>query len=328
MPTIAFGGNQMKFESIKISDLKPGETINGIYILKSVELKLSSNKKTYLDMILSDQTGEVPGKWWDTGEAEYSSLFTNKLYYVNARVDMWKDALQLTINKIRIADEEDQKCIGDFVPSAPLPPEEMLEEIYLYTTKIRNTEIRSLVMKLLDEKEDSLLYYPAAKSLHHAIRSGLLFHILRMLKTAEALSQVYEGVNTDLLYAGVIIHDLAKIGELSSNELGIAEYSKQGQLLGHIIMGVEELDRAGRQIGVSEEVILLLKHMIISHHYEPEYGSPKKPMFLEAELLHHIDLIDARVYDYQNATRNVAPGCFSDPVWSLDRRSIYKTDIS
>jgi 3'-5' exoribonuclease len=317
----------MKFEGTKIADLKPGETINGIYILKSVDLKLSSNKKTYLDMILSDQTGDVSAKWWDTGEQEYTALITNKLYYVNARVDLWKDALQLSINKIKIADEEDQKLIGDFVPSAPLPPEEMLEAIYLYTTKIRNPEIRSLVMKLLDEKEERLLYYPAAKSLHHAIRSGLLFHILRMLKAAEALTQVYEGINTDLLYAGVIIHDLAKIGELSSNELGIAEYSKQGQLLGHIIMGVEELDRAGRQIGVSEEILLLLKHMIISHHYEPEYGSPKKPMFLEAELLHHLDLIDARVYDYQNATRNVAPGCFSDPVWSLDRRSIYKTDI-
>lgn len=318
----------MKFEGVKIVDLKPGETINGIYILKTADLKVSSNKKTYLDIVLSDQTGEVSAKWWDAGEADHSSLCSNKLYYINARVDMWKEALQLSLNKIRLADEEDQKCIGEFVPSAPVTPEEMLEEIYLYTSKIKNSEIRSLVMKLLDEKEEKLLYYPAAKSLHHAIRSGLLYHILRMLKTAEGLSIVYQGVNTDLLFAGVIIHDLAKIGELSSNELGIAEYSKQGQLLGHIVLGVEELDRAGRQIGVSDEIMLLLKHMIVSHHYEAEYGSPKKPMFLEAELLHHIDLIDARIYDYQNATRNIEPGRFSDPVWSLDRRSIYKTDIS
>ncbi|HOL84628.1 MAG TPA: 3'-5' exonuclease, partial [Thermoclostridium caenicola] len=115
-----------------------------------------------------------------------------------------------------------------------------------------------------------------------------------------------------------------KIGELSANELGMAEYTKEGQLLGHIVMGVEEVDRIGRETGASEEVILLLKHMIISHHYEAEYGSPKKPAFLEAELLHHIDMIDARVYDYQNATRNLDPGSFSDPVWSLDKRCIYK----
>ena len=317
----------MKFEGIKISDLKTGETINGIYILKTVEFKVSANKKSYLDMTLSDQTGDVSAKWWDAGESDYNALISNKLYYVNARVDLWKDALQLSLNKIKLADEEDQKLIGEFVPSAPYTPEEMLEEIYLFAAKIKNTEIRSVVMQLLDEKEEKLLYYPAAKSLHHAIRSGLLYHIVRMLRTGEALCSVYQGVNTDLVFAGVIIHDLAKIGELASNELGIAEYSKQGQFLGHIIMGVEELDRAGRLVGASEEVLLLLKHMIVSHHYEAEYGSPKKPLFLEAELLHHIDLIDARVYDYQNATRHVKPGQFSDPVWSLERRSVYKVEL-
>ncbi|HBI73909.1 MAG TPA: 3'-5' exonuclease [Lachnospiraceae bacterium] len=318
----------MKFESIRISDLKAGETINGIYILKSVDLKISSNKKTYLDIILSDQTGDISAKWWDTGETEFNSLLKNKLYYVNGRIDLWKEALQLSVNKIKIADEEDQKYIADFVASAPVPSEDMLEEIYLFTAKIKNTEIRSVVMQLLAEKEGKLLYYPAAKSLHHAIRGGLLYHMVRMLRAAEALCSVYEEANPDLLFGGVIVHDLAKIGELTSNELGIAEYSKQGQLLGHIVMGVEELDRAGKLVDASEEVLLLLKHMVVGHHYEPEYGSPKKPLFLEAELLHHIDLIDARVYDYQNATRNIKPGEFSEPVWSLDRRSVYKPAIS
>ena len=234
----------------------------------------------------------------------------------------------MSINKIQLADEEDQKRISEFVPSAPLTPQEMLDEIYSYAAKISNTEMRALVMKLLDEKEEKLIYYPAAKSLHHSIRSGLLYHIVRMLRSAEALSGVYEGLNTDLLYSGIIIHDLAKIGELTSNNLGIAEYSKEGQLLGHIVLGVIELEKAGNELGVSDEIMLLLKHMIVSHHYEAEYGSPKKPMFLEAELLHHLDLIDARIYDYQNATKNIEAGQFSDPVWSLDRRSIYKPDIS
>lgn len=276
----------MKFEGIKISDLKAGESINGIYLLRNADLKLSSNKKLYLDIILTDSTGNVPAKWWDANEADYTALVPNKLYYVNARVDLWKDTLQLTINKIKLADDEDQKYIADFVPAAPLAPEEMLEEIYLYASKIKKAEIRSVVMTLLDQKEEKLLYYPAAKSLHHAVRSGLLYHIVRMLRCGEALCGVYEGINQDLIFAGIILHDLAKIGELSSNELGIAEYSKQGQFLGHIIMGVEELDRAGKLVGASEETMLLLKHMIVSHHYEAEFGSPKKPLFLEAELLH------------------------------------------
>lgn len=317
----------MKYEGVRISDLKSGEVINGIYILKSAELKVSVNKKTYLDIVFADKTGEVSAKWWDAGEDIFKSLVLNKLYCVNARVDTWKDTLQLTLNKIQLADDEIQSSIGDFVPSAPLDPKDMLEEIYSFAAKIKNSEIRNVVMYLLEQKEEKLLYYPAAKSLHHAIRGGLLYHILRMLRLAEAICSVYDGINTDLVFAGVIIHDLAKIGELSSNELGIAEYSKTGQLLGHIVMGVVELENAGKCVGASEEVLLLLKHMIVSHHYEPDYGSPKKPMFLEAELLHHIDLIDARVYDYQNAARNLKPGEFSDPVWSLDRRSIYKADI-
>ncbi len=317
----------MKFEGIKISDLKAGESINGIYLLRNVELKLSSNKKTYLDIILTDNTGNVPAKWWDANEADYTALIQNKLYYVNARVDLWKDSLQLTLNKIKLADDEDQKLVANFVPAAPISPEAMIEEIYLFAAKIKNTEIRSVVMTILDKKEGKLMYYPAAKSLHHAVRSGLLYHIVRMLRSGEALCNVYEGVDPDLIFAGVILHDLAKIGELSSNELGIAEYSKKGQFLGHIIMGVEELDRVGELIGASEEMMLLLKHMIVSHHYEAEYGSPKKPLFLEAELLHHLDMIDARVYDFQNATKDIEPGQFSEPVWSLDRRCIYKAGI-
>ncbi|NLU32527.1 MAG: HD domain-containing protein [Clostridiaceae bacterium] len=314
----------MKFDGMKISELKAGETINGIYILKDAEIRVSSNKKTYIDMVLSDSTGEIAAKWWDAGEEQFAALVPNKLFYVNARVDLWRDMLQLNIGKMQIADEEDQKRISEFVQAAPREPEEMLKEVYAYTARIRSPEIRNIVMYILDKKEEKLMYWPAAKLLHHSVRSGLLYHMVRMLKCAEALSGVYGGINTDLLFAGVIIHDMAKIGELEANELGMADYTREGKLLGHIVMGVEEIEKAGRETGASEEIILLLKHMVVSHHYEAEFGSPKKPMFLEAELLHHIDMIDARVYDYQNATRDVEPGNFSEPVWSLDKRSIYK----
>jgi len=314
----------MRFVGVAIKDLKQGETINGIYILRKKELKEASNKKPFIDVVFSDNTGEIQAKIWDAGEDVFSKLQLNMLYYVNARVDCFKDILQLTINKMRIADPEDQKEIDKFVPSAPFPAEDMLNEIYGYAERIDNDEIRKLVIRLLNDKKEKLIYYPAAKSLHHSIRSGLLYHILRMLRVSEKLKEIYDGINLDLLYAGVLIHDLAKIGELESNELGISEYSKEGQLLGHIIMGICEIDRIGNELGISSEVMLLLKHMIASHHYEAEYGSPKKPMFLEAELLHFIDMIDARVYDYENNLKNVEEGNFSDPVWSLDRRKLYK----
>jgi 3'-5' exoribonuclease len=315
----------MRFNGIPIKDLKQDENINGIYILRRKELKEASNKKFYLDLTFSDNTGEINGKLWDVTEDISLSMPLNMLYYVNARVDCWKDNMQLNIQKIRLADPDDQKEIDKFVPSAPIPPESMLKEIYSYANRIQHDEIRRLVTKMLKDKEDRLRYYPAARSLHHSIRGGLLYHLYRMLHLSEKIKQVYENVNPDLLYAGILLHDLAKIGELDSNVLGFSEYSKEGQLLGHLVMGVKEIENAGKSLGISEEVMLVLQHMVASHHYEPEYGSPKKPMILEAELLHYIDLIDARVYDYENALKNVEKGAFSEPVWSLDRRRLYKT---
>jgi 3'-5' exoribonuclease len=315
----------MRFNGISIKDLKQDENINGIYILRRKELKEASNKKFYLDLTFSDNTGEINGKLWDVTEDISLSMPLNMLYYVNARVDCWKDNMQLNIQKIRLADPDDQKEIDKFVPSAPIPPESMLKEIYSYANRIQHDEIRRLVIKMLKDKEDRLIYYPAARSLHHSIRSGLLYHIYRMLHLSDKIKQVYENVNPDLLYAGVLLHDLAKIGELESNILGFSEYSKEGQLLGHLIMGINEIENTGKSLGISKEVILVLQHMVASHHNEPEYGSPKRPMILEAELLHYIDLIDARVYDYENALKNVEKGAFSEPVWSLDRRRLYKT---
>ncbi|MDD4297734.1 MAG: HD domain-containing protein [Ruminiclostridium sp.] len=310
-----------------INNLKQGETIYGIYVLRNIELKEASNKKHFLDLVFVDSTGEVSGKIWDANEELYNSFIPNKIYNIYAKVDKWKEALQLNIIKMQLAEQRVQDKIAEFVPSAPLAPEAMLREIYSYAGKINNSDIRNIVIKLLKNKEDKLLYYPAARSLHHSIRSGLLYHLIRMIRVAEKLKDVYSEINLDLLYAGVLIHDLAKVGELESDELGFSEYSKEGQLLGHLVMGIRDIEVAGRELGTSDEVILLLQHMVAGHHYEPEYGSPKKPMFLEAELLHYIDLMDARIYDYDNTLKNIDKGSFSEPVWSLDRRRLYNPDI-
>ena len=191
----------MKFEGIAIGDLKAKETINGIYILKSAELKMSSNNKMYLDLVFSDKTGSVPAKCWDSSEEDYSVLVLNKLYYVNALVDLWRDALQLKVNKIQLANEEDQKFIDDFAQSAPIKADDMMKELYAYINNINNSEIRSVVNMLVEQVKEQLLYYPAAKSFHHSIKGGLLYHVLRMLHTAEALCKVYEGVNSDCYHS-------------------------------------------------------------------------------------------------------------------------------
>jgi len=317
----------VKFEGITIKDLTPGGVYNGIYILRSKELKKASNNKEFIDLVFLDQTGSVQGKIWDADKTKFEALQVDLLYYVNFQADEWKGNIQLNINKIKLAEASDQDEIYKFVPSSPIKPEVMYDSIFKYAESIENSEIKVLTTEMLQRNKEKLMYYPAAKSLHHAIRSGLLYHILRMLQLAEKLMLVYENVNKDLLFAGVILHDLEKLNELEANNLGFAEYTKEGQLLGHLVMGVRNIDKLGRELGISEEVLLLIEHMIISHHYEAEYGSPKKPMFLEAELLHYIDLIDARVYDYNNAVSNLNTGEFSEPIWSLDKRRVLKHGI-
>jgi 3'-5' exoribonuclease len=238
---------------------------------------------------------------------------------------MWQNKTQLNVNSIRLAPSDVQARIAEFIPAAPYTPEEMLEVVDAFIAKIQNPDMNKLVSSIYSDYRDKLIYYPAAKALHHAIRSGYLYHITTMLKTAEKISEVYENIDTDLLFTGVLLHDVMKLEELDSTELGIADYSIKGQLLGHIEMGVALVDRKQVEFGLSEDVCLLVKHMILSHHNLPEYGSPKPPMFLEAELLHYIDLIDARNYDFEQQYRTVMPGEITEKVWSLDRR-IYRPD--
>lgn len=316
-------------DDLKIVEFKPGDEIQGFFMIKETEIKTTTTNKSYLDMILMDQSGEINAKVWDTTVVINHVFEKDTIVKVRGSVSLWQNRNQLKVNKIRNVTEEDKVKLEDYVPCAPFNPTEMYEEILKFSNEIKNVDIKKIVTVILEEKHEKLLYYPAAKSNHHAIRSGLLYHILRMLQTGRALSTVYTELNTDLIYAGIILHDIAKIDEMNSNTLGIVtEYSKEGQLLGHLIQGIKDIDRVARENSIDNEVVLVLEHMILTHHYEPEFGSPKKPMLPEAELLHYIDMIDARMYDMNKVLNQVDEGEFSEPVWVLDKRRLYKTSIS
>jgi len=200
----------------------------------------------------------------------------------------------------------------------------MVKEINQYILKISNEDIRNIVGEVLGKHKDKMEYYPAAKSNHHSIKGGLLYHLVRMLRLGENISKIYSNINTDLLYAGILLHDISKVDEMDSNEMGIVQdYTRDGKLIGHITLGVIEIEKSAKKYEVDEEIKVLLQHMVLSHHYFPEFGSPKKPMILEAEILHYIDLIDARVYDFEEGLKNVKEGEFSDRIWTLDNVSIY-----
>lgn len=309
-----------------ISELKPGEKTDGFYLIKNFEVKKTTNGKQYIDMDLVDKTGEINAKVWDYTKETEIIISENTIVKVRGEVLEWSGAKQLKVNKIREKYPEDNINLQELIPSAPIEPEEMLTSVKSYIKKINDIQIKTLTENIFKKYENKMYYYPAAKKNHHSYRGGLLYHNLRMLQSGEKLCQVYDILNSDYIYAGIILHDICKILEMDSDEYGIvSDYTMEGKLLGHIIQGIKEIETEGEKIGLDKEKSVLLQHMVLSHHYEPEFGSPKKPMTPEAELLHFLDVIDARMFDFQHSLEDVEPGQFTDKIWLLDNRYLYKT---
>lgn len=311
-----------------IAELRTDDELQDFFMVKNIALKIGSNKKQYLDLILADSTGEVTAKKWDVADAELPSLSEIKpggLVKVKAQVTEWNGMKQMRVQRIRRVVDQDGCVIADYIKAAPEPTEEMLAFITDAAQRMEDEQLKALCLKLLTDNREKLLYYPAASKNHHAELGGLLYHVKRMLMLGERVCEVYPNLNRDLVITGVIIHDMEKLNEIEANELGIASgYSFEGQLLGHLVQGVRSIDRLAEEIGMDREKAIMLEHMVLSHHYEPEFGSPKKPLFPEAEILHYLDIVDARMYDMQAALAATEPGGFSDKVWTLDNRRLYK----
>ncbi len=310
------------------AELKPQTEVTDFFMIKSAGIKVGSNKKQYFDVLLGDKTGEVHSKKWDVADAEVETLSQMKegdIIKVRALVTDWQGQTQLRIGRIRMANDQDNLDLADFIKAAPEQSQDMYDFIYQTADTMKDQDLRKLCIKLLADNHDKLMYYPAASKNHHAEYGGLLYHVKRMLMTGLAVCDIYPILNRDLVAAGVILHDIEKLNEIESNEYGISPgYSFEGQMLGHIVQGIKLLDRLTEELGFPREKALMLEHMILSHHYEPEFGSPKKPLFPEAEVLHYLDILDARMFDMEDALNGVEPGSFSDRIWTLDNRRIYK----
>lgn len=308
----------------KIGEFVKGERVEGFFLLKSVTLKTTnSGGKKYLDLVLSDKTGDILGKVWEI-KPEHEELKSNTVFKIRGTVNSWQGTLQLKVEHASKVTEEDNINLDDFVQSAPYTSDEMFKTIKDTVDNMNDVDIKNILNRVLELNKDKLMYYPAAKSNHHSIKGGLLYHITTMLKLAENICGIYDFLNRDLVYAGVILHDMAKIKEMSSNEMGIVdEYTLEGTLLGHITQGIKEIEVIGKEVNADSKIIMLLQHMVLSHHYEPEYGSPVKPLIPEAEMLHYLDVMDARMYDMKKAINETKENEFSERIWSLDSRRIY-----
>ena len=307
----------------RVCDLTKDQRFEGFLLVRTSDQRTGGNGAKYLDMNLADRTGEINAKVWD-GNVPPPAPGT--VVKVRGGTLEYNGRLQLRVEKLRTLADGDEVDMSSLTPCAPEAPESMLTEIEAAVDAFQSEPLRRLTRELLRRFDEKLRYYPAAQRIHHAERSGLLHHTTGMLRTARAIIQVYPWLNSDLLFAGVILHDLCKTEEMDSDQMGVVrDYSREGLLLGHLVLGVARIQEAANDLGITGEPVLLLEHMMLSHHGEAEYGSPRKPMFPEAEVLHWIDLLDARMNEMQTALDKLKPGVFSEKIWSLDRR-LYHAD--
>ena len=315
-------------KDIYISDLRTNQDIVSYFIVKKSAVKTGSNTKAYLDLLLADSTGEISAKKWDIADEELQGLEKIKegiVIKVKALVTEWNGMKQLRVTRIRHTSAEDNIDMKDYIKAAPEDPEEMYAYIFARAEAFEDDDLKRICLKELTDNREKLMYYPAAQKNHHAEMAGLLYHVKRMLMMAERACQVYTNLDRELVMAGVILHDMEKLNEIESNNMGISTgYSFEGKLLGHLVQGVKKIDSLSKELGIPEEKAVMLEHMILSHHYEPEFGSPKRPLFPEAEMLHYLDVLDAKMFDMQEALDKTEPGEFSDKVWTLDNRTLYR----
>ncbi|MFG6149537.1 3'-5' exoribonuclease YhaM [Halobacillus sp. B23F22_1] len=305
-----------------IANYQIGETFDHFLLIKTANKGVASNGKPFLSLFLKDTTGEIDAKLWEA-TPEDEGLFTpGELVKVVGEVGQFRNRAQLKIQSIRPVQPTDGVQAADFVERAPVNKEDLMEKVTEVIFEMKNPNIQRVTRHFVKHYQEDLLTYPAAVRNHHEYVSGLAHHIVSMLNIAQQLKNLYPDINADLFYAGIILHDLGKIKELSN--ASSPSYTLEGKLVGHIPIMVEEIRSAANELQIDSEEITILQHMILSHHGKAEWGSPKPPLVREAELLHQIDMIDAQMNMLNRALKKVNPGDFTERIYALDQRSFYK----
>jgi len=277
-----------------INEIREGEQIIEHYLCKSRQSFKSKNEKTYLSLKLSDKTGTVDAKVWNLGN-EIQSFAENDMIKIDAVAQIFNNEIQLNVKRIRKSQEGEYEP-SDYIPSTQKDIKEMWAEFTGYINKMSNPYIKELLNKIFIKNDfvaKEFLVHSAAKSVHHGYWGGLLEHSLSVTQICDFMADKYNYVDKDVLIASAMLHDVGKLWELS--EFPLNDYTDDGQLLGHIYIGAELTEKTACSInGFPDRLRTLIKHCILSHHGEYEYGSPVLPKTLEAHILHCADDMDAK----------------------------------
>jgi 3'-5' exoribonuclease len=269
--------------------------ITSSFVVASKQVKAKKNGEPYLALILADRSGQIEAKMWDNVDEFILAFEQDDFLKVKGLVNKYKNRFQLTIHKLRRMEEADID-FTDYLPKTTKDIGELWRTLTEFVATFQNPHLKSLVELFMADSEIAERYRnaPAAKTLHHAYIGGLLDHVVSLFRSCDLLSRHYPQVNRDLLLTGAFLHDIGKIQELTYNRA--FSYSTRGQLLGHMIIELEMLQaKLAKLPGFPDELKTLLEHMIISHHGQYDFGSPKLPMFPEALMLHYLDDLDSKM---------------------------------
>lgn len=281
-------------EKIYIRDLVTDTFVDSQFLLESMQVKKKKNGEDYLSFTLKDKTGEAQGVLWDNVTDAIENLSAGDYVQVTAKVGLYNERIQLTIQRIAPI-RSDQVNEKDYIPSSEKDIESLWSDFQDCINGIGHLHLRKLILEIFSDDvfADKFKRAPAAKGFHHTYLGGLLEHTLSIVRLCEMIADHYPHLDRDLLVVGGVIHDLAKVDELSYERN--FDYTDEGRLLGHIVMGTIDLDRRMRALDFPELLRIKVLHMLISHHGEEQFGSPRKPMTAEAIALHFIDMIDSRM---------------------------------
>ena len=305
-----------------INDIKPGMQINDVYMVTQPVLRNTTRGDLYIAMYLSDRTGKINARMWQATQAVYDQIPSEGFVQVRAKSELYQNAMQMVVNDILVIDANDV-ALADFLPRTEKDVALMFGELKDILTTVKDPGLKALVSEFLADAElmKQFCTAPAAMQMHHSYLGGLLEHVHGMMKVARSILPHYPKVQADLVLTAIFLHDIAKTSELSYK---IAfSYTNPGQLLGHIVQVMGMIDDKVRAITekgktIDPDVVMCLKHIILAHHGQYDYGSPKLPATAEAFMVNYIDNLDAKMNQVANLIDN-DPGSTD---WTAYQRSL------
>lgn len=304
-----------------IQEMHSGDRVEGYYLLQGAAARTTAAGKPFLTMTLADRSGTITAQVWDYS-GPISPKDAGSVVYIAGIASEYRGAPQLTVQRLRLADGTDEYAVSDLVATAPIDRGEAWQYLLDVVESMADGDYQAVCQEMLRRYGEYVRRIPAAKSVHHSFVGGLLMHTANMVKSACFYADLYpDTLDRSLLIAGTLLHDFCKCEEFVTSPLGlVTDYSVKGQLLGHLVMGAEAVDQIAGLLQIPEEKSVLLQHMILSHHGEPEFGAAVRPMCAESELLSYLDMIDSRMEIYAETMAQTPAGEFSGRVFALEKR--------